>query len=104
MVSVCKQALLDHYGKLPPLGKVYVDRELKQYTVPLTLRSSSRSLKTLGRGSKLYLPAGNTIRFFIWWKDGKKRTDIDLSALALDKTLCIQNDIVVSTIETILIV
>jgi hypothetical protein len=48
------------------------------------MRSASRALKTVSRGSRIDLPEGNTIRFFIYWKDGNSRTDIDLSALALD--------------------
>jgi hypothetical protein len=41
-------------------------------------------LHTLGRGTRLELHKGKVIRFFIWWKDGKQRTDLDLSALGLD--------------------
>lgn len=53
--------------------------------MPFAQRSASKALHTISRGSKLPLPEGNTIRFFIWWKDGKSRTDIDLSAVSLDK-------------------
>lgn len=85
VVNICKAALVERFKKLKPLGKVYLDKELKKYMVPFALRSTSKALKTLGRGSELSLPKGNTLRFFIWWKDGKDRTDIDLSAVALDK-------------------
>ncbi len=84
VVATCQRALIDKYKQLPSLGKVYIEPALKQYTVPMGLRSASRALKTLGRGSRLLLPEDNTIRFFIWWADGKDRTDLDLSALGLD--------------------
>lgn len=85
VMAICKDALINKYKNLSPLGKVYVGRELKNFTVPFALRSASKALKTIGRGSRLALPVGNTLRFFIWWKDGTHRTDIDLSALALDE-------------------
>jgi stress response protein SCP2 len=85
VMAICKDALVAKYKTLPQLGKVYVGRELKDFTVPFALRSASKALRTVGKGSRLALPPGNTLRFFIWWKDGIDRTDIDLSALALDE-------------------
>src|SRR5690606_219081 len=52
--------------------------------VPFAMRSASKALKRISRGSKRDLPEGNTIRSFVYWKDGNSRTDLDLSALALD--------------------
>lgn len=84
VVSICETILIEKYSNLKPLGKVYLDEELKNFTVPFALRSASKALKTVSRGSKLDIPQGDTVRFFIWWKDGKYRTDLDLSAVALD--------------------
>ncbi|MFW5704006.1 MAG: TerD family protein [Patescibacteria group bacterium] len=84
VVTICKNTLRTLYGKRKPLGNVYIDKQLKRYTVPFALRSASKALKTVARGSEFELPPGDTIRFFIWWKDGNDRTDIDLSMLALD--------------------
>jgi hypothetical protein len=42
-------------------------------------------LRTLVRGSRLPLPDGKVLRFFIWWKNGSARTDIDLSAGLFDE-------------------
>ena len=53
--------------------------------MPLSQRTASKALVTIPQGSRIDLPKGNTIRFFVYWKQAKKRTDIDLSALALDK-------------------
>ena len=85
LVSVCDEALIERFSNYKPLGKVYIDENLKNYTVPFAQRSASKSLKTISRGSKIDLPDGDTIRFFIYWKDGNSRTDLDLSALALDE-------------------
>lgn len=84
IVSICDKTLIEKFGKYKPLGKVYLDENLKNYTVPFAQRSASKALKTISRGSKINLSPGDTIRFFIYWKDGKNRTDLDLSALALD--------------------
>ncbi len=91
VVSSCEQILLERFSKQLNLGKVYIDEQLQQYIVPFSQRSASKSLRTLVRGSKLPMPAGDTIRFFLWWKEGKVRgketgrTDIDLSATLYDE-------------------
>ncbi|QJW96483.1 TerD family protein [Frigoriglobus tundricola] len=82
--AVCERALLDRFSKLPPLGKCYLDGRLKSYLVPFSQRSASKSLRTLVRGSRLPLPDCTTLRFFVWWKNGKSRVDIDLSAAMYD--------------------
>ena len=53
---------------------------LRDYIVPLAQRAASKSLRTLVRGSRLPLPDTRFIRLFLWWKNGRARTDIDLSA------------------------
>ncbi len=84
MSAVAERALLDRFSKLPPLGDCYLDERLKAYLVPFSQRSASKSLRTLVRGSRLPLPACATLRFFVWWKNGKSRADIDLSAAMYD--------------------
>jgi stress response protein SCP2 len=84
IVLITEKALVSKFSKYKPLGKVFIDDKLKNYTVPFAMRSASKALKTISRGCKIDLPEGNTIRFFIYWKDGNSRTDLDLSALALD--------------------
>ena len=76
-----RAALVRRFAALPPLGKVWVDEGLRDFLVPFARRSASKSLRTVARGSRLDLPDGNTIRFFLWWKNGEHRTDIDLSAV-----------------------
>lgn len=91
VVKVCEGVLADRFSRLPPLGKVFIDERLKDYLVPFSQRSASRSLRTLVRGSKVSFRANaETIRFFLWWKEdetnGKQtgRVDIDLSAVLYD--------------------
>ena len=81
VADACAEALGRRFSALAPLGKVYVDPKLSDYTVPFATRSASKSFRTVGRGSYLPLPAGcQVLRFFVWWRNGKERTDIDLSA------------------------
>jgi hypothetical protein len=80
-VKICKEALVKRFSDLEDLGKVYLDPKLKNYLVPFSQRSASKSLKSAVRGSVLPLDDGDTVRFFLWWKDGAGRTDIDLSAI-----------------------
>src|SRR5262249_18273090 len=84
VVTVCQETLKARFAACPPLGRVYVDPTLRDYTVPFAMRSASKALRTLVRGSRLPLPEGEVLRFFVWWKNGTERTDIDLSATLLD--------------------
>ena len=72
--------LTARFALLPPLGPCYLDAGLHNYLAPFSQRSASKTLRTLARGSRLALPSANTLRFFLWWRNGRERTDIDLSA------------------------
>ena len=80
VVEICEQALILRFAELPPLGRCYIDPAMRNYLVPFSQRSASKALRTLVRGSRLPLPLCQTLRFFIWWKNGRGRVDIDLSA------------------------
>jgi hypothetical protein len=86
---LCEKTLLARFRTLPPFGKVYVDTEVARYLIPFAGRSASKSLRTITRGSRLPLPQKcRTLRFFLWWKNGKNgadRTDIDLSYTMFDE-------------------
>ena len=81
---ICQDALVKRFASLPPLGRSFVDPALRDYIVPLAQRAASKSLRTLVRGSRLPLPDTRFIRLFLWWKNGRARTDIDLSAAFFD--------------------
>jgi hypothetical protein len=94
VIDVIDAALVKQFASRSDLGGTYVDPSLKGVAVPFGLRNASAQLKTLGRGSRLSLDATTgVIRFFIWWKDSegdggwgyRNHTDIDLSAVVLDK-------------------
>ncbi len=97
VVRVVEEAL----SRRAHLGRIAVDQGLYEgYTAPLGLRSASPGLRTAGRGTRLPLPEGETIRFFLHWRDlpeappeasrpagppaaedsGGTRVDLDLSA------------------------
>ncbi len=91
VVVACEAALVTRFAERDSLGKVYLDERLRSYLVPFSQRSASKALRTLVRGSRLPIPEGSTIRFFLWWKEGKidekthtGRVDIDLSAIMYD--------------------
>ena len=79
------------------LGRIAVDQGLYEgYTAPVGLRSAAPGMRTAGRGTRLPLPEGETIRFFLHWRDlpeapgpsgppatvnsWETRVDLDLSA------------------------
>lgn len=84
LVATVERTLRARFAALPPLGRCYIAPELDKCLVPFAMRSACKALRTLVRGSRLPLPAHATssvLRFFIWWKNGRDRTDIDLSAI-----------------------
>lgn len=81
IVAVCERSLLDRFAKLPPLGRCYIDPALAAYVVPLAQRSASKALRTLARGSRIPMAEDGFVRLFLWWMNGRSRTDVDLSAV-----------------------
>jgi hypothetical protein len=94
VIAACESALRARFAEKESLGRVYIAPALKNYLIPFSQRSASKALRTLVRGSQLLLPEnlGNTVRFFLWWREGKMgdgggetgRVDIDLSAALYD--------------------
>lgn len=93
-VNKIEKVLIQRFKKSEPLGKVYLDEKLKNYLVPFSQRSASKALKTIVRGSKIDLDGDyNTIRFFIWWKNGNERVDLDLSTILVNENFSESVDI-----------
>ncbi|QWF14904.1 TerD family protein [Lysobacter capsici] len=85
VIAICRDALRARFVQRAPLGRCYIDPALADMRVPLAQRSASRALRTLVRGSRLPLPDTRFIRLFLWWTNGRNRTDIDLSAAFFDR-------------------
>ncbi len=86
-MRIIRDSLVRRFAAKPSLGKCWVDERLKTQNVPFALRSASKALRTIARGSRIKMDDGDTIRFFIWWHDIVKtdsdhgrRVDVDLSA------------------------
>ena len=84
VAALCDATLIERFARLPALGRCYLALEMNNYLVPFSQRSAAKALRTLVRGSKLALPTADTLRFFLWWKNGIERTDLDLSAAFFD--------------------
>lgn len=102
VVDICEESLVNMFKSKDKLGKVYIDEALKKCTIPFALRSASKSLKTISKGSHIKMDKGNTIRLFMHWSNIKDkdviknsenyygdhdsgRVDLDLSAMFFDK-------------------
>ncbi|WP_425615741.1 TerD family protein [Anatilimnocola sp. NA78] len=83
--AIARESLSRRFAQRSPLGKCHIDPRLGSYLVPFSQRSASKSLRTLVRGSRVPMPAAKFIRFFLWWKNGTSRTDIDLSAVIFNE-------------------
>lgn len=87
IVQICENALVQQYSKRDFLGNVYLSESFKNYVVPFSQRSASKSLKTIVRGSRIPIDKDvNFIRGFIWWTNTEsQRVDLDLSATFFDQ-------------------
>lgn len=80
------------YSNYDNLGKVYIDENVKSYSLPINNRNASSQNKTLTYGSKVKLEEedGNYLRFFTHFKNFKGehgRVDVDLSIEFVDESL-----------------
>ena len=92
LVMICENAIKANYTSRPLMGKVYIDEDLKNYTVPFSQRNASSAKNILTRGSRIKLKENtNFIRPFIWWTNNKddedynERIDVDLSCSVLNE-------------------
>ena len=85
VVAICENALVAEYATREGMGAVYVDPSMRNYNVPFSMRTASKALKTVARGSSFPLPENcKVVRPFIYWQNGHDRTDIDLSAVVFN--------------------
>ncbi|MFJ5708670.1 hypothetical protein [Streptomyces sp. NPDC093105] len=70
--------------RLPATGRLLVDPAILDVALPLSGRASSGGFGVLPRGSVSPVD-GELLRFFMYWKESRRTTDLDLSALLLDE-------------------
>ena len=80
VVTLCDRTLVARFAALAPLGRCYLDPSLALYLAPFSQRSAAKALRTIVRGSRVPFGDTPTLRFFTWWRNGRGRVDIDLSA------------------------
>lgn len=87
IVKICENALIEHFKGKDFLGNVYLSEEFKNYIVPFSQRSASKTVKAVVRGSKFSIPENtNVLRAFIWWTNtATERVDVDLTAAIFDE-------------------
>lgn len=91
VISAVEHTLLKRFAVLPPLGNVYIDERLQEFSVPSRKSRLSESLRCLSRASWISLPTGDTVRFFLWWRESLggderiERVDTDLSGVLYDE-------------------
>lgn len=85
VVHTLQTELIARAAREEPLDRVLLDERLKELTVSLRERHSARALHTVPRGSRIPLPAGDTIRLFLHWTEPEHtRVDLDLSVALYD--------------------
>ncbi|MEW2303069.1 hypothetical protein AB0958_24375 [Streptomyces sp. NPDC006655] len=68
--------------RLPAPDRLLVDPDVLDVALPLSGRATAAGLGVLPRGSVSTVD-GDQLRFFVYWKQARARTDFDLSALLL---------------------
>jgi len=67
--------------------KVWIDPELRNYVVPLSMRKQSDGLMNISRGTRIKFDASKTLRLFNYWKQSERSTDFDTSLISFDKDM-----------------
>lgn len=69
--------------RMPAPARLVVDPDILDVALPLSGNATAAGLGVLPRGSVSRVD-GELLRFFVYWKQARQRTDFDLSALLLD--------------------
>ncbi|MGW3990582.1 hypothetical protein [Streptomyces sp. NPDC004830] len=69
--------------RLPATDRLLVDPDVLDVALPISGKASAAGLGVLPRGSHSAVD-GERLRFFVYWKQSRQRTDYDLSALLLN--------------------
>ncbi len=90
LLAIIKKAIIDNISTQKESyenKKIWIDKNLRDYTIPLQQRKASDGLLTIGRGSKIPLNTSKVLRLFVYWKETEKRTDLDLSLIQYDEEM-----------------
>ncbi|HEX4830000.1 MAG TPA: TerD family protein [Trebonia sp.] len=72
--------------RLPEPGRLIIDPAIESVALPLSGKGAPEGLRVFPRGSVTPVPEGlDVLRFFIYWKQRRRTTDFDLSALMTDE-------------------
>jgi hypothetical protein len=71
--------------RLPAVPVLVIDPAILDAAVPLSGKGIPDGLGVWPRGSVIPLPPGDTLRFFCYWKQTRRQTDFDLSAVFTDE-------------------
>lgn len=83
--DMLQRAIEKKFSEKAPLGKVYVDEDLKNYNVPFGITNSSEAFHSVARGSKINIsPKAEVIRAFVY-KKIKQGGFVDLSCAFYNK-------------------
>lgn len=83
--DMLQRAIEKKFSEKSPLGKVYVDEDLKNYNVPFGITNSSESFHSVARGSRINIsPKAEVIRAFVY-KKIKQGGYVDLSCAFYNK-------------------
>lgn len=71
-------------SRLPAIAHLVIDPAVLDASLPLSGKATADGFAILPRGTTTPLPAGDSLRFFTYWRETEQRTDFDLSLLMLD--------------------
>jgi hypothetical protein len=72
-------------GRLPAPGHLVIDPAILGAALPLSGKPTPEGLAVFPRGSVSRVGAHELLRFFMYWREGNRRTDYDLSAVFTDE-------------------
>jgi hypothetical protein len=72
--------------RLPDPGRLVVDPAIEAVALPLSGKAAPEGLRVFPRGSVTPVD-GDMLRFFVYWRQRKDRTDFDLSAIITGEQL-----------------
>ncbi|GAA3001359.1 hypothetical protein [Actinokineospora diospyrosa] len=83
--AVCGMVDVELASRMPSYERLVIDPDVLSVALPLSGKASEGGFAVLPRGTRTPVEGGDLLRFFTYWRQDKRRTDHDLSALLLDE-------------------